>query len=304
MLSLGAQFTTMPALVPSEESTGWRDGCAIPYVPPVRKAARVAHAPLMDEVHSMARMLGDMRASGGLDRFKAAARALTATSTQTLILKIATATDPLALWAVHVALDKRGILPCMRWPANEDSPQMAFVTLCADLLWFSKRNPDHVPAHRGWRGLFAQNAPSPVPAPSWYATAHRQYEYVAARLSVAYWCAKGLALTAAQRQELMTLPTSEMVRDRRTLHATKFAAVRESLLSHAVRHPDKSRERSPKDIAERRAALWRMYLLASCNQAATVKHWQAQTGEGITRQALAKQLDIVHEVLRGLPQHG
>lgn len=202
--------------------------------------------------------------------------------------------DPVALWAVHLALERRGLPPCQRWPAIDATPQHEFVTFCADLHWLAKMLPGHVPAHRGWRGVFD----APLGSGAWHGTALRQYLFVAPRYSVAHWCARGLALSDAQRAPLMMLPTTKMRADRRGLDEYGFQTTRDALLADATVHPDRSRATTPASVAERRAALWRVFVLSQRNVSETARVWSIVTGQTITRQAVAKQIEAVNRALR------
>lgn len=250
--------------------------------------------PLTDDVRSISQLIAERSYRGDLARLAATIRALPATGTQTLVLRLATTADALALWAMHLELARRDIPPAQRWPANQESAQAEFITWLADLHWIAMRYPGHEPRFRGWRGVFTH----PPASPAWHATAHRQYLFVRPRYSVAHWCAKGLALTEPQRRDLLAMPTNAMQADRRPLRPEQFAAIRERLLNHAVAHPDRSGMRTPEAIANRRARLWRVFVLAGRDHTATAKHWRNLTGETLSRQAIAKQISAVADVLR------
>lgn len=250
--------------------------------------------PFSEDVHSITRLSAEKDTGADLARFNRAVAGMPDQDTHTLILRLETQTDPLIFWELHQELDRRDIPPAQRWPGNQGTPQTAFITLLADLLWITRRNPGHAPAYRGWRGLFSH----PPGSPGWHATSHRQYHFVAARYSVSHWCAKGLALTEPQRLGLMVLQTSAMQADRRQLDSDKFSEFRAKLLGHALQHQDKAGKHTPEAIAERRARLWRVYVLSGRNQTTTTKNWHLVTGEAVTRQAIAKQLTIVDQVKR------
>jgi hypothetical protein len=289
-------FTITPELSQSMGSDGLIDlAGAGEALAELGKISPSSPEPFSEEVHSIARLTAEKGSGADLARFNRAVAGMLTQDTQTLILRIATTADPLVLWELHQELDRRGIPPAQRWPANqEDTPQAEFITLMADLLWTTKRNPGHTPAYRGWRGLFSHSSGSP----DWCATAYRQYLFVSARYSVSHWCARGLALTEPQRLELMVLQTSPMQTDRRQLASDKFAEFRAKLLAHAMQHQDRSGKHTPEAIAERRARLWRTFVLSGRNQTTTVKNWHLLTGEALTRQAIAKQLVIVDQVRR------
>ncbi len=271
-------------------SEGW--DIAFDDTPRPRRPPSPAETPL-DGVQSIARLIAETSASGDLDGFKRAVRALPTTDTQTLILRVATTSDALKLWAIHVHLDKRGIPPVQRWPANKDTPQGKFITALADLLWFAKRNPTHTPLFKAWKKLWEL-----VPgSPAWLEKAYWILANMASS-NLARHGAKALALTLEQRQELMMFPTTAMVVKRRELQTSAFAGIRELLLTHAVAHPDKSGTHTPEAVARRRARLWRAHILSGCSTTATAKTWELLTGESLTRQAISKALTITGMVLR------
>lgn len=245
-------------------------------------------------VSSIARLIAQKGASGDLERFKGKVRVLPTIDTQNLILRIATTEDPMTLWALHVHLDTRNVPPCLRWPANTRTPQAEFITWLADLLWLAKRNPDHQPKYQGWQRLFRDKTNSP----GWLERAFWMYDRTVRR-SVAYITAKGLALSDAQRQDLMTLPTAAMVKHRRELlHPEREESVRQCLLTHAMQHPDKRSKFTPEDTTHRRAAIRRTHILMGFRPTATAQTWQLLAGAPTTRQAISKQLAITDEVLR------
>ena len=240
-------------------------------------------------------LVAERRHQEGLQRFHDGVRALPTTSTQTLVLRLSITSDPLMLWAQHLELDRRGIPPCLRWPANESTLQHEFITWLADVLWFAKRNPAHVPRFRGWKGLFA----NPPTSAAWHAAATRQFLFVSSRYSVAHWCANGMGLSESQRGDLMTMPTRAMAAERRQLARAPFATIHERLLSHAMRRPDRSGRRTPDEVATRRAHLLRAFTLSGRSAATTATNWRLLTGETMTRQAVAKQVTAALDVLDG-----
>lgn len=245
-------------------------------------------------VHSIARLIAEKNASRDLDRFKMGVLALKTTDTQTLILKIATCSDPLMLWAIHATLDGRGIAPALRWPANTSTEQMKFIGWLADLRWFAKRNPDHRPKFRGWVRLLTETPGSPA----WLEMTYWIFTAMYGRQNVTSRTARGLALTHDQRQHLMMLPTSRMVTARLELQPTAFAETRQRLLSHAVESPDKSGTRTPEAIANRRAGLWRTHLLSEGGPTTTAENWRLLTGETVSRQAISRHLEAIKTALK------
>jgi len=255
---------------------------------------RPAIRPRPEGVHSITHLVAEKRVSCDLERFRRSVLALSSTSTQTLILKITTCNDPLMLWAIHVTLDGRNIIPALRWPANTSTEQMKFIGWLADLLWFTKRTPDHQPKFRGWVRLLAETPANPA----WQDMAYWIFVAMYDRQNISSYTARGLALTPAQRQPLMSLPTARMVTARLELQPIPFAETRQRLLSHAVAHPDKSGTRTPEAITNRRAGLWRTFLLSEKRQTATAENWKLLTGEPLSRQAISRHLETIKTILK------
>ncbi|MEJ6005091.1 hypothetical protein WG899_06005 [Paucibacter sp. AS339] len=231
--------------------------------------------------------------------FKRRTATLETDDTQTLVLRVGTTTDPLVLWAIHLELDRRDVPPCIRWPTNDgDGGQLEFITFLADLHWLCKRSPSHRPKFKGWSGAFKHSPDSQ----EWHLAAHRQYAWIMRRgLGLSHQCAKGLALVDEQRLDLMTLPTTAMQAERRKLQPGPFERTRVVLQSNALLKPDRSGRVLPRDSAERRAKLWRVYLLSGRRQTVTAVNWSLLTGECVTRQALMKTVQTVASILRIKP---
>ncbi len=245
-------------------------------------------------VHSVPALVAAKRGSCDLQHFGRAVASMREQPTLDLIIRLETTADALMLWALHLELDKRGVPPCVRWPANDNTRQAEFITLLADLLWFCRRNPEHRPRFRGWRDLLTQ----PPASARWHQCAHRQFLFIAARRSVSHWCATGLDLSERQRQDLMTLETNAMRASRRVLDPRQFAALRGALERYSRRHPDKAGRVTPFQVASRRALLWRTYVLAGRSPTRAAEFWKLLSGEQLTRQAMAKQVALVAEILR------
>lgn len=261
---------------------------AIPHRP------KLETYPVSSVVRSVSSLIAEQRDGPDLPRFQRLGTGLLGTDTRTLIARLETMGEPLLLWTSHLVLDARNVPPALRWPGNQDDEQAHFITWCADLFWLCKRQPGHRPLFRGWQGLF-KNEPG---SPAWHATAHRQFLFVAPRYSLSHWCSKGLALTDSDRAPLMTMPTKKMCADRRVLEAGRYAGLERLLLQHAAERPDKARQHPPHDVAGRRAAMWRTFVLCGRNQTAAAAQWASLTGERLTRQAFAKQIAIASEVQR------
>lgn len=251
-------------------------------------------APPPTVIHSIPRLLSLKSASPGhVDRWKRSIATLTGTSTQTLILKVSTATDPATLWALHVVLDKRGVAPCLRWPANATTPQTQFVSWLADLHWFSKRHRAHTAKFQSWQRLM-QDEPG---SPQWHERAYRIFTAMYGSQNISSYTARGLALSLDHRQPLLMLPTSRMVKSRLELQAVAFSDTRQRLLSHAMANPDKSGTHGPDAVANRRAQLWRVHVLSGKRPAETARNWALVTGESTARQVIARQIATIETVL-------
>lgn len=225
-------------------------------------------------------------------RFRDAVQAIRYAKSTALVLRLFTVSDPLLLWAIHLELDRREVAPCIRWPANEATLQADFITWLADVLWFSKRYPLHRAPYKGTRDLLAK-----LPATKmWHHHAHRQFTYASRRASFSNFCADGLGLTDAHRQELMTMPTRSMRASRRIIQEREFNALHEKLYSHAIAHPDRAGQRTPEQVSLRRSQLFRTFVLAGGSSITTARYWTALTGEVVSRQAIAKQVDLVRTI--------
>lgn len=246
------------------------------------------------EVHSVARLVELKRKAGALDDWKRRVSTFPGMDTQTLILRVSTTSDPLTAWAIHAALDKRDIPPCLRWPANRSNAQMEFVTWAADLLWLTKRNPQHPTLFKSWRRLFTL----PPGSGAWLETAFRIYTAFAVRQNLSAYSARALGLDDAHRQQLMMMPTSRMFAARQELQPAAFEQTRVHLLTSAMRHPDRAGVHKPAEVAERRARIWRTHVLCGRQPAATARGWVALTGESISRQVIARQIDTIEAVLK------
>lgn len=246
------------------------------------------------EVRSVPHLISRRLATPGAQDFARVVRGVALHDIRTLILRLATTDDPLVLWRLHLELDKRDIPPCLRWPGNQSTDQLEFVTWLADLLWLCNRDRSHVPAFRGWRDLFRHQ---PASAP-WHALAHRQFLFVSRRYRLSHWCAKGLGLEDHQRGDLMMMPTAAMKADRRQLAPARWAVIWETLFSDALDRPDRSGVRTPERVATRRAMIWQVFVLSMRSQTEAARRWGLLTGESLSRQGLAKQVAIVEDLLR------
>jgi hypothetical protein len=210
--------------------------------------------------------------------------------TQTLILRIETTSDPLVLWCIHTELNQRGVPPCLRWPANDSTPQADYITWLADMLWVKT----HLSSKRGEYGNWQRflRIDHTRERAKWHREAHALYLEAMGR-GIANWCANGIGLTDTERADLMTLPTKPISGLRRTIKGDAYTALRNRHKARARAFPDRSGQKDAEEIANRRARMWRVYILSGKNQSLAARRWVQLTGEDITRQAVSKQLALI-----------
>jgi len=249
--------------------------------------------PSCHSIPHLAKEAAENSTSEVLSRFKSRVLALVNNSTQTLILRIATATDPQMLWEIHLELDKRDIQPCLRWPANRDNEQMTLVTFMADMFWFTKRNQSHTAAFKGWQPLLKMTPSSEA----WMTKAYWVFRSMnKGNLSRAMQ--RPLALTKTQCQQLMLSPTAAMYRKRQQLEPARFEDLRQTLCSAAQANRYKPKGQNIGKVADDRLTVWRVFLLSGDSPTVAAKNWILLTGEPITRQAITKQIAAIKTTLK------
>ena len=132
---------------------------------------------------------------------------------------------------------------------------------------------------------------------AWLEKAYWQYVHSLGGMKISKHGAKGLALSLEHRRSLLAFPTTAMVRKRHQIGARNFEVIRARLESHAVANPDRSGVHQPGAIAQRRASLWRVYVLTRGSFAEVARNWQALTGQVLSRQAISKQIGIISAIL-------
>jgi hypothetical protein len=235
-------------------------------------------------VRSVPDLVAARKSSGQADAFVEAVQSLRAQDTRALRQRLATVEDSLLLWVLHLELDKRGVPPCLRGPRRDESPQLLFVTWLADVYHLAKRNPAHRPYYTRWRGLF-ENA---VASDRWHSVAIWVYR---AGHAVGHYHAKGLGLSDADRQPLVTMPTDPMRRNAETLK--RLPAIRDRLWLHASQHRDRSGTYTTDQIADRRVELLRVFLLAGRSLTRACDYYRLLWGKSLSRQALTRQLEAI-----------
>lgn len=260
----------------------WREMTSVDEEAPIPDGSADVHEEIdLDDlgvheepVDSVTRLVAEKRASADSAGFESKVDALLGYETGHLVLRIHTCPDALMLWEIHKELDRRGLPPALRWPANNDSVQMKFVTTLADIYWVAVHTTDHVPLFKGWRQLF-KLTPGSDP---W--------------LDKAYWLlmnmkgsnlsrhgTKALALDDNQRLELMMFPSTKMATARKELSPKRFQEIRDNLLSDAVANQDKAGWRKPDELANHRAQLLRVSVLSGHSPTVTSKNWELLMGK-------------------------
>lgn len=248
---------------------------------------------LEEDVWSISDLIHAKRTAADAVRFRELIRDLPNWSTRNLLPRIETTRDPLTLWVLHLELDKRNIPPCLRLPSHQLGPQGDYISLTADIKWLMRMQPNHQAVFRGWRQAF-QSTPK---RGKWHDHVHRQFLFIYPR-GLAYLGAKGLGLTEHQRSELLTLPTARMAKVRANLEGERFRHLFDRLHQYACAHPDKSGTLKPGQIAQRRAFIYRTYVLADRSPTLAADYWERISGERITRQAISTQIEGVKRALQ------
>jgi hypothetical protein len=220
--------------------------------------------------------------------FQASTETIPAATTLALVGRIQTTTDALVLWEIHQELDRRGIPPTFRYPANVTTPQMEFITWLADLHWFTRQKPNHKPLFDKWQRLFG-----PI-TDGWHETARHIFEGAYQRGNVATYASRGLNLAVCDRRPLMTVKSTGQLRRLRDLRQSDDR--REAIGRHASANAGRLRkDRTPDQVANRRFLIWKTYVLADRSETIAARMYQALHGEAIARQNLGKQIEAVDQ---------
>lgn len=249
-------------------------------------------AVLEAEALSIPALVAARRSAVDALRFRERVRALPDWSTQDLVLRFETTSDPLMVWALHLECERRGLPPVLRWPSQQIGPQGDLLDLSADVRWLQLVHPHHRAQARGWRPVLRETPGTAL----WHVHLHRQFLFAYPR-GLGWVVAKGLGMSDDQRRDLITTPTASMVRERRGLFGTAFSDLQQRLIDHAYRHPDRARVYAPEQVGIRRARLYRVHALSGRSPTRTAALWKVLTGESITRQAVANQIAATEFVL-------
>lgn len=224
-----------------------------------------------------------------LERFNARVDALGGRATLDLRASIEVCSDPAMLWALHEALMRRGVPPVLRGPSPWHlGAQGRLIELAADLAWLSVTEPGHVARHGLARGILRTKWGSD----DWWRLVLRQF----GRSGDVRALVLALGLSDDQRQHLRALQTATRTRLFEKLHGDSFGRLVDCIETALRDRPDKSGRTDPRATAIRRAQLWRVHRLLGAGAAETARTWATLSGEVLTRQGAARQLDAVREV--------
>lgn len=166
--------------------------------------------------------------------------------------------------------------------------QGRLIELAADLAWLSVTEPGHVARHGLARGILRTKWGSD----EWWRLVLRQF----GRSGDVRGLVLALGLSDKQRQHLRALQTATRTRLFEKLHGDSFGRLVDCIETALRDRPDKSGRTDPRATAIRRAQLWRVHRLLGAGPAETARVWAALSGEVLTRQGAARQLDAVREV--------
>ena len=262
--------------------------------------AVTADPPLSELVRSVPALTTLARIDGDNDRRRRVITGIKGKDqpTQALIARLHITTDPLVLWALHLALDARNIPPCLRWPANTTTDQAEYLAWLADLLWVTRCLPrTHQAKHRSWQDILKLKPASPA----WHESALEKYLWLYPRGQAGYGAANGLALDDNTRADLMMMPTNQMRRDREPLAHYAYNDNYQKLIDYGVANPDKSGHYDFEKVAIRRLHLWRTWLLCGKSPTITAQRWALLTGETMTRQTLTRHVGQVRRIIGKRP---
>jgi hypothetical protein len=253
--------------------------------------------PSFDAIKSIPQVLTERKTNAAAwALFQAAASNIPKQDCRTLVARIGTTEDPLLLWLIHEELDRRDLPPAFRWPANYGSAQMEYITWLADIYWFTRRKPRHKAAYKNWQRWFGEVSET------WHTSALQAFSFAFKRGLGAAYFAKGLSLTDRDRQELMTIKTGGQIARLRPLK--KQVEYQNAILDHARAKPDRSGAKAPEEVAKRRYAMWRLYLLADGSETVAARQYQRLYGEQVARQNLGKQIELAQEAWKLYGPHG
>lgn len=191
-------------------------------------------------------------------------------------------------------LTKRGIPPCFRLDHRAPPPathEQKFDLFLADLRWLRRRYPEHVKSVRymRYRELFAFSE----------SAFHRAAEYVFYEGKRPAWKITGsLSLDQRQQWECVWLRSAPIKKHDAATQAMRdrvFKALQDDL--RTVRRTSAFSDDDANATLLRRHALWLCSRMTDGSPAETAIRYTQMRGQPITRQAAAKQLEKVREIL-------
>ncbi|MGX5649542.1 hypothetical protein ACWKW4_04695 [Hydrogenophaga borbori] len=206
-----------------------------------------------------------------------------------LCASVGVARDPTRLWVLHANLHRRGIYPVLRGGIpHEMGRQGHFIEFCADVLWLASIYGHHLPRSRLARALLKATPGSDA----WWTLAQRLY----ARTGDVRARVIALAMPGELRPLTRTMMQARDVKLFERLHGPGFGVLLSMIEESLRRRPDKSGATDPREVALRRAYLWRISQLGGGGPTLVARNWQALSGVTLSRQAVAKQLEAVHSL--------
>ena len=224
-----------------------------------------------------------------LEHLNARVAGVAGRDTMDLRASVETCADPAILWEIHMELMRRGVPPVLRGPRPwHFGAQGRLVEFGADLAWLAVADPGHRARHGLARGILRTRWGSD----GWWGLVLRQF----GRSGNVRAQVLALGLNDSQRQHLRTLQTAARARLFERLHGDSFGRLLGCIETDLRDRPDRSGRTDPRATAIRRAQLWRVHRLLGTGPAETARVWAVLSGEVLTRQQVAKQLDAVREV--------
>lgn len=193
----------------------------------------------------------------------------------------------IAAFYISAEMTKRGIPPVFQGlpELDEDDLTQRYDYCLFDLLWIVTRYPVHVVQYARYRGVFQ-------PA-SFLRTA--DFIFYQGRRPV-WQIVAGMTLTGDQQQECCSLHSRPVASARRKLRHTKDDA--DQRISDAVRKKDRRGSGDQEETIRRRQAIWFCAEIGGWKPQRTADLYEMHTGNAITRQLAAKQMDKVKDDLK------
>lgn len=200
-----------------------------------------------------------------------------------------------AFFMLSDELTTRGIPPIFRYScllAEECSVNQQFDLLMADMRWLRCWYPDHFQSirYKRYQLLFGRDEKM----------FHRAAEYVFFQGQRPLWkITASMSLSQRQQSDCIILAAAPIKRQRKATQARQeavFKALQNDLQN--VRRTKSFTDEEAQAALIRRHALWLCWRMTEGSPSETARRYQQMTGQEITRQAAAKQLEKIHRILR------